>query len=148
TPGSLPPGTYEGHVTLIAPAAGNSPFTIPVTLVVSAAPTLLASPRTLSLTYRQLDALPQPLSFGVTSSGAQLTFDASVSATDWLTVSQIALGARTAGQTPSNVTVAINPTGLAPGTYQGAVIFTSAAAGNNPFTVPVALTVLPSTITA
>jgi hypothetical protein len=149
TPGNLLPATYEGHVTLIAPAAGNSPFTIPVSLVVSAAPSLLATPRTLSLTYRQLDVLPTPINLGVTSSGTQLNFSTSVSAaTDWLSITQIAPASTASGQTPSNVSITINPTGLIPGSYQGAIILTSTGAGNNPFTVPVDLTVLPSTLTA
>jgi uncharacterized protein (TIGR03437 family) len=142
-PAGLQPGTYQGTITLSAPTAGNNPFTIPVTLTVSAAPTIVASPVSLAVTYRQLDPLPTPVTLGVTSSGNNFAYTADVSpAGSWLSILGIAAAARTAGQTPSTIQISINPTGLAVGTYQGSVILMSATAGNDPLTVPVTLTVL------
>ena len=86
----LAPGTYQGNVILIAPAAGNSPFIVPVSLTVSATPNLIAAPTSLSVTYRQLDPPPAPIHITVTSSGATLSFTPSVSpGTTWLTLSGI-----------------------------------------------------------
>ena len=57
----LAPGIYQGNVILIAPASGNSPFNVPVSLTVSATPNLIAAPTSLSVTYRQLDPTPDPI---------------------------------------------------------------------------------------
>src|SRR5262249_1053157 len=73
-PAGLAPAESHGTIPLLAPSAGNSPLTIPVSLRVSMAPSLVTSPPTLSLTYRQLAPLPQPVSFAVTSSGTNLAF--------------------------------------------------------------------------
>ena len=144
----LAAGNYQGNVTLIGSGAGNSPFTVPVSLMVSAAPNLSANPSSLSVTYRQLDPVPAPINFAVTSSGTNVPFSASISSsTSWLTLTGIALFAST-GQTPASVLLAVDPSGLAPGTYQGSIVVMSASAGNNPLTVPITLTVAaPATIT-
>jgi uncharacterized protein (TIGR03437 family) len=146
-PAGLPPGTYQGTVPLMAPAAGNSPLNIPVTLTVTAAPTISASPASLSFTYRQLDPAPSPVSFSVTSSGTNLQFNATISpSSSWL---HAAITRNLAGQTPSTIDVTIDPTGLAPGSYQSSIVLTASAAGNSPLTVPVTLTVTSAaTITA
>jgi hypothetical protein len=139
-PSGLQPGAYQGTIQLVASAAGNSPLNVPVSLTVSVAPSLVASPSSLSVTYQQLGTLPGAISFGVRSSGADLPFTASISpSTPWLSISTIAPRA-ISGNTPSTTTLAINPAGLSPGTYQGAVILTGTGAGNNPLTVPVSLT--------
>lgn len=144
-PAGLQPGTYQGLVKVAAPLAGNSPFTIPVTLTVSAAPMLVASPQSLSVTYRQLDPLPTPIAFGVASSGDNFGFSADVSPpASWLSVAGIGPGTTAVGQTPSTIQISVNPTGLAPGTYQGSIVLMSASAGNNGLTVPVTLTVQPA----
>ena len=143
----LAPGTYQGNVILVAPASGNSPFVVPVSLTVSATPNLIAAPTSLSVTYRQLDPAPAPIQITVTSSGASLSFTPSVSPnTTWLTLSGISPLPAT-GSTPATVQFTVDPSGLAPGSYQGSIIVTSANAGDNPLTVPVTLTVLVATYT-
>jgi uncharacterized protein (TIGR03437 family) len=134
-PAALQPGQYTANLQISAPGAANSPLLVPVTLTVTAAATLVASPGSLSLNYRQLDPAPSPIAIAVVSSASPLNFTASVSAsTPWLSVSG-------GGQTPSNIQVAINPSGLTPGSYHGVVILTSPGAGNNPLQIPVTLTV-------
>ncbi len=138
TPSNLQPGTYTGNVILNAPTAGNSPLMIPVTFQVSAAPNLVPSQASLSVTVTQLQPAPSPISLSVASSGADLSFTATTTpSASWLTVTG-------GGQTPSNLQVSINPTGLNPGTYQASVVLTSAQAGNSPVTIPVTLTLLPA----
>ena len=125
----LAPGTYQGNVILIAPAAGNSTFNIPVSLTVSATPNLIAAPTSLSVTYRQLDPAPAPVQITVNSSGAALSFTPSVSPnTTWLGLSGISRFSP-AGHTPSTVQFTVDPTGLAPGPYQGSILVTSDGAG-------------------
>jgi large repetitive protein len=143
-PAGLAPGTYPGTITVLAPSAGNSTLTIPVSLVVSMAPSLVAAPPSLSLTYRQLDPVPAPLSFGVTSTGSNLSYFTGISSnTSWLSVA--AINPLIAGNTPSTVQLAINPASLAPGSYQGSVLLTSEGAAN-PLDVRVTLTVLPGPV--
>ncbi len=134
-PQTLQPGSYQGALTLNAPGAGNNPLTVPVTLRVSSAPTLQASPAGLSLTLHQLDPTPPPVALSVTSTGTDLPFTTSSTAS-WLTISG-------AGQTPFSPQVSIDPTGMSPGTYQAAAVLTSPQAANSPLPVQVTLTLLP-----
>jgi uncharacterized protein (TIGR03437 family) len=137
-PTSLTAGTYTGTVTLTSASAGNSPLNIPVTLVVSRAITLTASPANLSFTYQPGGSLPASQQVQVTSSGAQVSFSASIApGASWLSVSGDSL-------TPGNLTVSVNPAGLAPGDYAGSVVIQSPVAANNPLEVPVSLNVAAS----
>jgi hypothetical protein len=138
-PAGLQPGTYQGTITLQSPLAGNNPLAIPVTLTVSAAPTINASPQSFSVTYRQLDPAPGPILLSVTSSSANFTYSADVASGAWLTV--LGIAPRTIAKTPSTVQIGINPAGLNPGTYQGSIVLMSSTAGNNPPSVPVTLNV-------
>jgi hypothetical protein len=132
-PAGLAAGTYTGKVTLSSGDASNSPLAIPVTLVVTNAVTLTSSPASLSFTYEPPLSAPAPQQVRITSSGAQIAFASSVAAgSAWLSVTGDA-------HTPGNLTVSVNPTGLAPGDYAGTVVIQSDAAGNNPLEVPVSL---------
>jgi uncharacterized protein (TIGR03437 family) len=145
-PSQLAPGIYHGNAILIAPASGNSPFTVPVTLTIAATPNLVAAPTSLSVTYRQLDPAPDPIHITITSSATQLPFIPTVSAsTTWLILSGISFNSPSA-QTPATVEFTVSPAGLAPGSYQGSIVVTSGGAGNNPLTVPVTLNVLPAAV--
>src|SRR6185503_1633808 len=53
----------------------------------------------------------------------------------WLTVSS------SSSLTPGQLSVSVNPTGLAPGGYSGAVTISAPGASNSPVTVPVTFTV-------
>lgn len=48
---------------------------------------------------------------------------------------------------PGSLRVAVNPTGLTPGSYTGKIVIDSTYAGNGPFTVPVILTITSSNVT-
>ena len=104
-----------------------------------------------SLTFSaQFGGATQSQTLNVTSStGAAISFNASSNA-NWLTVNGL-IG--TSGTTPSTLTVAANPTGLNPGTYNATVsVFGAANTASNPVSVGVTLTistigVSPSSIT-
>ena len=134
-PSGLGVGTYQGAVLVTSAAATNSPVSIPVTFIVSAAPVLTAAPNALSFSYQQNGSLPGSQNLTIGASGSSLDYTISPDPTaPWLT-------ATGAGPAPATITVSVNTTGLAPGTYQGNVILVAPASGNSPFVVPVSLTV-------
>jgi hypothetical protein len=135
-PGSLAAGTYTGTVSITSSGASNSPKTVPVTLTVTAAalPTLSVSPASLAYTYQIGGSTPPAQTVALTSTGSAVSYTTATSAT-WLSVTPAS------GTTPGNLSVSVNPSGLAAGSYTGNVTMTSAAASNNPKTVPVTLTV-------
>lgn len=139
SPGSLAAGSYSGTVTITSAQAGNSPRTVPVTFNVTSAPSLSTSPGSLGFSYQVNGTQPASQTLAVSASGgANLSFTAGASTTsggNWLSV------APTSGTTPANLTVSVNTAGLAPGVYSGAVTITSGQASNSPLRVPVTLTV-------
>lgn len=136
-PGSLAAGTYNGMVTVTSAAAGNSPQTVAVTLVVSAAPTLSVAPASLTFNFQSGGAAPAAQNISINGSSAiGFTAAASTSAGGgWLSVTP------TSGTTNVSASVSVNPGALAAGTYNGMVTVTSPVAGNSPQTVAVTLIV-------
>lgn len=139
-PASLAAGTYTGTVSIASAGASNSPKTVAVTLNVTAAalPTLTTNPASLNFTYQIGSSTPAAQAFAVASSGSAVNFTTATSAT-WLS-------ATPSGTTGGNVSVSINPSGLAAGTYNGNVTITSAGAANSP-KVAVSLTVTAAPVT-
>ncbi len=139
-PASLAAGMYTGTVSIASAGASNSPKTVAVTLNVTAAalPTLTANPASLTFTYQIGGSSPAAQAAAITSSGAAVNFTTATSAT-WLS-------ATPSGMTGGNVSVTINPSGLAAGTYNGNVTITSAGAANSP-KVAVSLTVTAAPVT-
>ena len=134
----LAAGVYNGSITLTSAQASNSPQPIPVTFTVTAAPTIQTSSNSITFAFQTGGSNPAPESLTVTSSGAALNFTASASTTsggNWLSVLP------TGGTTPSTLTVSVNATALAVGTYNGSITIMAAGASNSPVTVPVTLTV-------
>ena len=140
----LTAGTYNGHIieTETAPnAAGqtvnNSPFSIPVSLTITAAQssTLTAAPSTLAFTAVAGGTAPakQSLTIGENPTGA-VAFTASADQA-WMTLSS------TSGTTSSAIQVGANITGLAAGNYTGHVIVTASGVTNSPMSVTVTLAV-------
>ncbi len=130
----LTAGTYTGSITL-TPTSG-SPVSVPVTLNVTAAPTLNVSPTTLSFSMTNLGSLPAAQNVSVTSSGAAIPFTTSVSTNSggtWLAASPAS------GTTPGTVSVSILANTLAAGTYTGTVTVSSSGVPSK--TVAVTLTV-------
>jgi uncharacterized protein (TIGR03437 family) len=135
-PPNLGPGVYQGSL-LVHPANGNPDTTIPVTLTIVSG-NLSVSPASLSFTQVAGGSAPVAQTINVTGTGGPLTFAAFAtltSAGNWLSVSP------TAGVTPATLSVSVNGAGLQPGTYNGVINITSAAAGNSPQTVAVSLTI-------
>jgi OmcA/MtrC family decaheme c-type cytochrome len=75
----------------------------------------------------------------VASSGTNFNVTAAAAGGAWLSASP------TSGTTPRAVSVAVNPAGLAAGTYDGTVSLAATGVSNSPQTVAVRLTVSPTT---
>ncbi|MBI3653932.1 MAG: S8 family serine peptidase [Acidobacteria bacterium] len=98
-------------------------------------PTIGVSPASFSFTATAGGANPASQSLSITNTGGgTLSWTASSNQT-WLSVSP------TSGTAPSTATVSANITGLAAGTYNGAITISATGATNTPVTVPVTLTV-------
>ena len=147
-PAQLQPGTYTGAVTISGSFPG-SPLNVPVVVTVIGSKPLL----TLSgsgLFYRTAAGGPAPpsQSFTVSNGGAgTLSWTASssvFSGASWLSVSPTSGQSTGAGSTA--VSVQVNPTGLAAGTYYGQVQVSSAGAPNSPQSVEVVLNVAASAV--
>jgi trimeric autotransporter adhesin len=144
-PGLLSAGTYTGTVTITSTGVANSPISIPVTLQVTAGSLTLSS-SSLSFSYTLGGANPAAQPVQVTSNGSPLNFTAAANSgsagVNWLSVTP------TSGTTPAALSISANGGTLAPGTYTGTVVVTSANAGNSPATINVTFTVTSGTITA
>ncbi len=128
--------TYNGAVTVTAAGASNSPQTISVTLIVSAAPPSLSlSSGEASFSYTLGGSAPASQTVAVTNAGGgTLSWSASSSAS-WLTVSPAS------GTGSGTLTLGINTAGLTAQTYNGAITVTASGAANSPQTIAAALTV-------
>jgi glucose/arabinose dehydrogenase len=136
----LTPGTYNGTVTFASVEAANSPRSIPVTLSLAPPPSLSVVPSSIGFTVTQGGAAPPSQTLSVSNFGAgTLTWTASADQ-PWVTITPVS------GSAPGVVTVSVLPTGLAAGTYNATLTFTSPQASNSPRTTLVSLTVSPSAL--
>jgi uncharacterized protein (TIGR03437 family) len=142
TPGQLAAGTYTGTLTITGPA-GTNPVTIPVSASVVAPATKLQITQA-GITFRAIQGGGKPLSrsFACVNVGSgSMDWTAAVtSPTPWLTISPSSGTVATPFTDAAQVTVSVNPAGLAAGTYYGLISVN--AAGNSTQTVTVALNVL------
>lgn len=109
-PAGLSPGNYQGTIT--ATDSENGTQTVTVTLAISALSNI-ANP--ISLTFVAQMNGPAPASQPVEVNGfGAATYTATANA-NWIAVSS------TAGASPAEVFVSVNPAGMAAGTYTGSV---------------------------
>jgi uncharacterized protein (TIGR03437 family) len=145
TPGSLAPGTYSGTIAI---AGAGSTINVPATLSVSA-PTavILVSQTGLSFTAVAQGGVPLPQNFGILNTGqGAMSWSATASTLsggNWLQITPTSGTVQQPYLDVSPVSVSINASGLAAGTYYGR-IQVSAAAANTPQVLTVILTVLPA----
>jgi len=132
----LAAGTYKGTITITSSSASNSPQTVPVTLTItgSGSGTLRVwPPRAVAFEYEAGRGAPSPRSVRVYSSGGPLSFTAAAHGGTWLTVNP------SGGTTPGSLTVSVDPSGLASGTYTATIAI--AAPGSAGVNLPVILRV-------
>jgi uncharacterized protein (TIGR03437 family) len=135
---NLAAGTYTGNIAIVP--NGGTTVNVPVTLTVTAPPTVSATPTTLTFAYRAGDATPPTQTINVSGGGGALGFSATASPSGtWLSATP-ATGTTTAtGTVP--VTVTVTPTGLSAGTYTGTVTIAGTGGALGTTTVNVTLTV-------
>jgi uncharacterized protein (TIGR03437 family) len=140
-------GTYTGQIVISSSGAASSQ-TIPITFTVTNASTIAVSPASLAPVSFQIGgANPQAQTIAVSIvGGGAAAFNATATSTggNWLSVSP------GSGSTPQNVSVTINPAGLAASAnpYQGSISIVVAGATNSPLILPITLTVTPSSVIA
>jgi uncharacterized protein (TIGR03437 family) len=131
-PAGLAAGSYSGNLAI--QPTGGSVVNVPVNVTISSAPTIAATPTTLTFNYRAGDNAPPAQSVSVTGTG--LTYSATaVSNGNWLSVSP------NAGTAPGTVNVSVNGSNLQAGTYNGTVTIAGTNGASGSTTVNVSLTV-------
>jgi uncharacterized protein (TIGR03437 family) len=107
--------------------------------VTSSLVTLITSPQTLNFNYQAGDITPAAQLITVSSSGAAINFNATVSTSSgggWLSVNP------TNGSTPAILNVSVDPSALGPGMYSGSVSITGSGVATQ--TIAVNFTVTPN----
>jgi uncharacterized protein (TIGR03437 family) len=130
-PAGLPPGVYDGSVTVRQQSAPSNALIIPVRLSVTAL--LTAAPQTLEFLSFTGGPAPSVQTVTIGAGGAPVPFTATVSGGSWLQAVQLG---------PNSLRVSVSSAGLAAGTYTGSVVIASPL-GSSPLPVPVTLTVAP-----
>ncbi|HEY3742598.1 MAG TPA: putative Ig domain-containing protein [Bryobacteraceae bacterium] len=131
---NLPATSYTAQLAISS--VGNPTVFVPVTLNVSSAPPVTVTPAALVFTTPVLQAPASLQQIVQVASATSVHFNAGFgtdSQANWLGVTP------GAGDTPTQMTIVVNPVGLGPGTYTGHVLI--APAGGVPVTVPVTLVV-------
>ena len=131
----LTANTYNGTVTVAGPGATSQ--VVNVTLVITSAPAITASPSsfTFNFTIGGTAPLSQALNLGV-ASGLDFTVAASTtSGGSWLSVSP------GSGTGPALLGVSVDTTGLKAATYHGNITVTAVGASNSPLAIPVTFVV-------
>ncbi len=144
-PGALTAGTYTATLTFTANGLPN--VNIPVTLVVGAAPTLVASPNPVLITLQPNTTSSRMLNL-TTSNGTAVNYTITPQyqfpappAVNWLTVSP-STGTTSAG----GITIGVSPLSLPVGTYTAVLVVSSSTPGVASINVPITMTVTTSQI--
>jgi hypothetical protein len=114
SPGLLSAGTYTGDVIVQGLGSPTVSLEIPVTITVTAAAQLTATPATLAFNYQIGGAAPAPQSIALATGNVSVNFRAT-SPGNWLQLNPAS------GTTPDSVLVTANPAGLPAGTYSGTI---------------------------
>jgi hypothetical protein len=135
-PTGLATGTYNGTITITASGAANAPQTIPVKLVVNSQGSgrlHIWPPRAVTFDYQSGQADPSPKRIRVLSTGVPISYTASALGGNWVSVTP------SGGITPGSLSISVNATGLASGTYSATVKIS--VPGSTGLSVPVVLRV-------
>jgi len=116
---SLPIGSYNGVVSIVAAGAVGSPIFTPVILNVVAQDNLSATPTTVVFNAMPGATATQSQQIQVLSANGPAPYNVTAPAVSFFTVSP------TSGTTPDQLTVTVNPTGLATGAYSATFTITS-----------------------
>jgi uncharacterized protein (TIGR03437 family) len=148
TPGTLPPGTYNGTITISSASTGQT-LSVSVNMAISAPPKkILLSQTGLTFTAVAQGGTPLSQSFGILNVG-QGSMDWTATATTlsggsgWLSLDSTSGTVTTPFLSVSIVNVSVDASRLAAGDYYGQIQVKAAGASNSPQSVSVILSVLP-----
>lgn len=137
-PSGTPPGNYTANLIVSPTGAGNS-SSVSISAVITQPNNLTVGRTTATFNAASSAPNPPPVVVPVGSTGGSLRFDAYATTSSpnssWLRVAQ------SSSYTPANVTITVNPAGLATGSHLGTVLITSETAGNTPQRIDVTLTI-------
>ncbi len=139
----LAAGTYTGTLSISAAGATNSPQKVFVTLNVNTLPKIGVSAGTFTFNAPLGGPNPANQTLTITNTGAAtLNWTAAKNpAATWLTIAPtVSAAGLTAGQT-EDITLTVDVTALAAGSYSATITVTDAGASNSPQTVQVDLNV-------
>jgi len=136
-PTSLTTGTYTGTILITPSGSSNSPITINVTLTVAAASgaLLTVAPQSLTFNYSPGGTAPAAQTVSIANGGTGTLSWIASSSVSWVTLSAAS------GTAPSTLSVSVDTTGLAAGTYSGNVQISAAGASGSPVSVAITLVV-------
>jgi len=103
-------------------------------LATAATPKMNLAPTSLTFNYQIGGSTPAAQTVAVSSSTSTAINYTATTPTAWLTTTA-------SGTTPGNLSIGVNPSGLAAGTYTGSVSVASTGASNSPQSIPVTLNV-------
>ena len=141
---NLAASIYTGQVTVFIPNAANQTINIPVNLRVSNSPLLNVPNATLAFTYQLGSATPAARTVVATTSGTAAdatTGQMALALTKSDNSAWLIIPSSGFTGTASPISVAVNPAGLAVGSYNATISIIGGGAANNPQTIPVTLTV-------
>jgi len=144
-PAGLGAGSYSGSVTVRSSSTSAS-VTVPVNLNISAstAGALLLSQTSLLFKAVQGGGAEPPQTFGVLNAGRGAIDWTAQASESWLSISPASGRSDYGSAQIPLVTVSVDPTGLAAGSYVGLIRVSSSNANNSPQVVKVEMQVLPA----
>jgi len=130
-------GDYSANITITAPGAINSPWTVPVSLHIdSSTPEISFDPESLSFTAGEGGSNPTPKTLDIWNSGVdRLDWSLSDNA-EWL--SENPTGGSSVGERDT-VVLSVDIAGMSDGDYSADITINATGAGNSPQKVPVSL---------
>ncbi len=134
----LKPGIYRNNILLSISGMATGPELLPIILNLRNPPTLMSRPTTLSFSHQSDNNynLPPPQSLAVYGDATRFNISISTSpGGGWLYVTPAV------SSTPSDLSVSVNASGLAPGVYQGTINISVPGATTNALKIPVVLNV-------
>lgn len=136
-PAGLAAGTRTATATFSSPGTPGSPRVVAVTLIVNPTTGLVVAPAALEFTMVEGDAAPAPQTLSVVYAGGTTQWTTAASAT-WLSLSP------ESGTTPAAISVAVDASKLASGTYSATITVTDTGAPGAPSVVTVTLVIQPA----